>query len=590
MSYSIIPDPGMSVSGRITNSLGEPVANVSVALAELTTTTAADGTFSFETVPVDEPELSVEATTYFGAEAMYGSSPAFATERYTDINVGDIMLHANVINAISPVYEVEQVAEGVTTLPYELWSDSHVWVMTADASIDDGLDNLYAYDHAQRLVVNGVPYGGGTEAALLLNGRMVSYEAERIGDVDVSRKVYVPEVGGFARNLEVVSNPTDTEQTVAIKVFGNLGADGEATVAATSSGDQVVAANDSYFVVDDACSTCGVDAVAHIISGELAPQVASDVTLLSDDYAFTYDLVIPPGERRIVMHYSVQRRNVDEATDLAGQLHALSYPVEGLTKQELHDIVNFKYLVDSDRDGVFDVDEFMLGMDLASNDSDGDLLTDLFEYQYGLNPLSLFGEGEAAVDTDLDGLTNLEEQDNNTDPTLPDTDGDGLTDSDEVNTHLTNPVLADTDRDGWSDYEEITTYGSDPLVADVDANLDGIPDSGELVPVDVSGPDFLLFPPFEGSILQEGIPVLFIVSLFDESQVVSATGRFNTGESLFFDSRSRLTGEIVPRYIVDLFSQASLPLLLTVTATDGVGNESLRRYSFEVVQAIAPLP
>jgi len=48
-----------------------------------------------------------------------------------------------------------------------------------------------------------------------------------------------------------------------------------------------------------------------------------------------------------------------------------------------------------------------------------------------------------------------------TNPGSADSDGDGLSDSDEINIHGTNPTLADSDGDGSSDPEELTV-GSDP--------------------------------------------------------------------------------------------------------------------------------
>ena len=65
-------------------------------------------------------------------------------------------------------------------------------------------------------------------------------------------------------------------------------------------------------------------------------------------------------------------------------------------------------------------------------------------------------------DPDHDGLTNLQEFQNGTDPHNPDTDGDGLTDGDEVFKYHTNPLLPDTDGDGIPDGVEIQT-GTDPL-------------------------------------------------------------------------------------------------------------------------------
>jgi hypothetical protein len=65
-------------------------------------------------------------------------------------------------------------------------------------------------------------------------------------------------------------------------------------------------------------------------------------------------------------------------------------------------------------------------------------------------------------DPDRDGLTNLQEYQFGTDPNNPDTDGDGLTDGDEVNRYRTNPLLPDTDGDLIPDGVEIQT-GTDPL-------------------------------------------------------------------------------------------------------------------------------
>jgi len=48
-----------------------------------------------------------------------------------------------------------------------------------------------------------------------------------------------------------------------------------------------------------------------------------------------------------------------------------------------------------------------------------------------------------------------------TNPWVADTDGDGLSDGQEVSTYQTNPLAPDTDGDGIRDGLEVTT-GSDP--------------------------------------------------------------------------------------------------------------------------------
>jgi hypothetical protein len=59
------------------------------------------------------------------------------------------------------------------------------------------------------------------------------------------------------------------------------------------------------------------------------------------------------------------------------------------------------------------------------------------------------------LDFDKDGLSDDEEDILLTDPQLADTDGDGLSDGDEVNVWQTDPRDPDTDGDGYWDGEEI---------------------------------------------------------------------------------------------------------------------------------------
>lgn len=91
---------------------------------------------------------------------------------------------------------------------------------------------------------------------------------------------------------------------------------------------------------------------------------------------------------------------------------------------------------------------------LAAVDSDGDELTNLEEFQHGTDP--------HRADTDADGLADAQEIALGTNPLNADTDGDGVSDGAEVNAAIpSNPNAADTDGDGSNDKEELR-LGTDP--------------------------------------------------------------------------------------------------------------------------------
>lgn len=80
-------------------------------------------------------------------------------------------------------------------------------------------------------------------------------------------------------------------------------------------------------------------------------------------------------------------------------------------------------------------------------DADDDYLPDAWEVQYGLSStdnglLDREGQGERG-DFDKDGLSNREEFLAGTDPTNPDSDGDGINDADELRTYGTDPTQSD---------------------------------------------------------------------------------------------------------------------------------------------------
>lgn len=84
------------------------------------------------------------------------------------------------------------------------------------------------------------------------------------------------------------------------------------------------------------------------------------------------------------------------------------------------------------------------------------------------------------LDTDGDGLLDTDEINTyKTDPKNRDTDGDGLIDGDEVTIHKTDPLKKDTDGDRLIDGDEVLKYKTDPLKKDTDG--DGCIDGDEVL-------------------------------------------------------------------------------------------------------------
>ena len=107
------------------------------------------------------------------------------------------------------------------------------------------------------------------------------------------------------------------------------------------------------------------------------------------------------------------------------------------------------------------------------------------------NPLQENNDGDAQGDAcdsddDNDGLSDVDEAVYGTDPFVMDSDADGLTDGQEVNTYSTVPTNPDTDADGVIDGDEVNVYGIDPNVSNRgDLGPRGAPDgtinAGDLV-------------------------------------------------------------------------------------------------------------
>jgi len=99
-------------------------------------------------------------------------------------------------------------------------------------------------------------------------------------------------------------------------------------------------------------------------------------------------------------------------------------------------------------------------------DDDGDGIPNYWENQHGLDPSD---PSDAPLDYDGDGLTNLQEYQHGTDPNNSDTDGDGVSDLDEIQTTFTDP----TTNSFTSITSSFITYGAEFMFPLGEWTIDG---------------------------------------------------------------------------------------------------------------------
>lgn len=146
-------------------------------------------------------------------------------------------------------------------------------------------------------------------------------------------------------------------------------------------------------------------------------------------------------------------------TATAGTIYALA--VDGKNADSGTVVLNWEY-PDTDGDTIIDaLDNCPFAPNTDQSDVDGDLLGDVCD-----------------PDADNDGLSNTDEAIWGSNPLVSDTDADGLTDGQEVNTYNTNPIDPDSDSDNVTDGDEVNVYGIDPNISNIgDVGPRGNPDN-----------------------------------------------------------------------------------------------------------------
>lgn len=203
-------------------------------------------------------------------------------------------------------------------------------------------------------------FAGSSSAVRELDGRQLAIPLASTGGLSISRKVFVPENGYFARYLELFSNRTPEPITIDVRIGGNVrSAEHPTQVIATSSGDGDLDvtgdAPDHWAVIGgptDAAPhngeywTCPPIAVAFDGEGALERADRAELVMSAVSEAvlsYRWDQVtIPPNSTIALMHFAIQGINRQAAQASAERV--VQFPpeaLEGLTPEERSAIRNF---------------------------------------------------------------------------------------------------------------------------------------------------------------------------------------------------------------------------------------------------------
>ena len=181
ITVNVIPDPGTTVTGRVVDSTNSPVSGATVTtLANLSTTTLANGTFSIPSVPTVLGNIVVNATATVNAIVLTGTSASFPPVSGGTTNVGDIV--------ISPPLPL------ISLVPKNSF----------------GVGNCIPFGNNTSYGFTGFIYRN-VPAFQLRIGSQFSFDLGAPNDVDIRRNIYFavasanPVAGGAPQNIRALS-------------------------------------------------------------------------------------------------------------------------------------------------------------------------------------------------------------------------------------------------------------------------------------------------------------------------------------------------------------------------------------------------
>ena len=343
-----------TVSGQVTNPDSSPAAGVAVSLHSdnpllgryFSATTNAQGNYQFTLIPAGN--ISVQASV--PAQGLLGDANGALTQDGQQVTL-NITLVSNAI-----------------TLPAYLYDGNGFFFdIQTDDSVGSGSDSVFygngTNTHGFLLNIvsagNPTPFTGNSIGSGEISGRQVDVTQQSIAGLNVTRKVYVPQDGYFARYLEILNNPTSSPITVDVQLTTNLYAyyPPDSVIATSTGGTSLNVSNtqnpDRWVVIDDSNGSdpflsANSPATGFAFDGPGASNPVSAATFstpstYTGQLSYQWSSVTVPANSSVAfMHFGLQQ--ISRSAAEASVARLVQLPPEalvGLSPQEITEILNF---------------------------------------------------------------------------------------------------------------------------------------------------------------------------------------------------------------------------------------------------------
>lgn len=182
--------------------------------------------------------------------------------------------------------------------------------------------------------------------------RQVVLPVQTAGNIQMQRKVFVPDNDSFGRFLNYFKNTGATPQTVTAVIANNLGSDSNTRIVTSSNGNNTAEPSDTWITsFQNYSGTTSSDVrLGHVLQSTAPAVPLADIHFVDgdDNPYWGYTFTLAPGETKIIANFVVGQPSKAAANAKSAQLAAAPLPSNALQCTNLVDqqeIANFQAAV-----------------------------------------------------------------------------------------------------------------------------------------------------------------------------------------------------------------------------------------------------